>query len=102
MRRGTLKPDLVMTIGGDARGVDLSQAPGWRLIGRRDGVPLFVDLAPRFAMPDPRVKGRATLTHTWLPGETAEIGWMTVEAQAVWPGLRPQRFAVCAVEVTDD
>jgi hypothetical protein len=91
MKQHDLKPDLTI-YPEDAAGVaDLTQVVSWRLIGKLRGVVVVEDPAPTVTV-DPGNHARATLVHTWILGETSTLGDMRVEAEAMWPGNKPQTF----------
>jgi hypothetical protein len=85
-----LEPDLVLTVADSAGVADLNQVVSWRVLGTMLGT-LVVD-----AVPDSVVVAAdghsAVLTYNWRAGDTALPGSMSVCAEAVWPGGRPQTF----------
>lgn len=102
IKRGDLKPDLVMTVSDDARVADLTDVVSWRLIAVSNGAPVFTDTAPAVTVPNGAEPWRVKLTHTWQTAETAVARRITVEAEAMWPGSKPQTFPVCVVDVKPD
>ncbi|WP_125673614.1 hypothetical protein [Amycolatopsis sp. WAC 04182] len=91
MKRGDLEPDLVITVE-DASGVaNLNQVTSWRVIGKQHGA-VVVDGAPTSVTVDPGNESKATLARAWETGETADVGDMQIEVEAMWPGGRPQTF----------
>lgn len=82
MRRGDLKPDLVVEL--DDRGVPLplTSATTIYVIGQRNGVLLFKrSVAP---VADGLVRME------WETTDTATPGTIVVEVEVVWPGTKPQ------------
>jgi hypothetical protein len=91
MKRDDLEPDLVLTVE-DAAGVaNLNQVTAWRIIAKQHGV-IVVDGAPTTVTVDPGNTAKATITRAWETGETAVVGDMQVEVEAMWPSARPQTF----------
>lgn len=103
MKRGDLEPDLVLTAADAANVADLSGVVSWRILGKFRGQ-LVVDGPPDTVVVSAD-KHSATLTRAWQSGETAFVGQMFVEVEAMWPGNRPQTFPAEDYEVvrfTDD
>lgn len=90
MKRGDLEPDLVLTATDAANVADLSGVMSWRVLGKFRGQ-LVVD-GPPDAVVVSTDKHSATLTRAWQTGETAFVGEMHIEVEAMWPGGRPQTF----------
>lgn len=82
MRRGDLKPDLVVDL--EDRGVvlPLGAATTVYVIASKDGVMAF----KRAATIDPDEAVRME----WQAGDTSIPGTFTIEVEAVWPGAKPQ------------
>jgi hypothetical protein len=82
MRRGDLKPDLVVDL--EDRGVvlPLVAAISVSVIGSKDGVMAF----KRTATVDPDQAVRME----WLVGDTSTPGTYVIEVEAIWPGAKPQ------------
>lgn len=104
IKRGDLKPDLVY-YAWDAepdptKRADLSLVASWRLIGYMGASLVFNDTSPAKSAPD--ADGRVALTHAWTAGETATVGRITVEAEAMWPGGKPQTFPAVTIDVKPD
>lgn len=91
MKTRDLEPDLVLVVEDLAGVADLTQVVSWRIIGRLNGV-VVVNGAPGSAVVDPDNHSRATLTRAWVSGDTDTAGDMLIEAEATWPGTRPQTF----------
>ncbi|MFI6302189.1 hypothetical protein ACIBCH_09980 [Amycolatopsis thailandensis] len=90
IKRGDLEPDLVITVE-DAAGIaNLNQVTSWRVIGKQNGQ-VVVNGAPTVVV-DPQNSSKATVTRPWTAGETAAVGDMQVEVEAMWPDSRPQTF----------
>lgn len=106
IKRGDLKPDLVYYASDLAEVVaeraDLRDVVSWRLIAVSNGAPVFTDAAPTVTVPNGAEPWRVKLTHTWQTAETAVARRITVEAEAMWPGSKPQTFPVCVVDVKPD
>ncbi|WP_326565060.1 hypothetical protein VSH64_24780 [Amycolatopsis rhabdoformis] len=91
MKQHDLEPALVL-VAEDAAGMaDFGQVGSWRILGKLAGE-LVVDGPPDTAVVDPENPARVTLTRAWVSGETAALGEMRIEAEAMWPGDRPQTF----------
>ncbi|MGW4484350.1 hypothetical protein ACWEOE_10980 [Amycolatopsis sp. NPDC004368] len=91
MKQHDLEPPLTL-IAEDAAGVaDLGGVESWRIIGKLNGV-LVIDGPPDSFEVDPDNPAKVTLTRAWQAGETSALGDMRVEAEAMWPGDRPQTF----------
>lgn len=104
MKQGDLEPDLVIDITGP--GADLNDVVSWRVIGRLRGQStlLFDDTNPGKVV-DPGDATKAVLTHTWVDGETDELGLVLIEVEALWPGGRRQTFPTngqASIRITDD
>ncbi|MFF4600539.1 hypothetical protein [Amycolatopsis sp. NPDC001319] len=98
MKQHDLEPALVL-IAEDAAGeADLSQVVSWRILGKLAGE-LVVDGPPDSAVVDPTNPSRVTLTRAWETGETSALGEMRIEAEAMWPGARPQTFPPASYEI---
>jgi hypothetical protein len=82
IRRGDLKPDLVIDL--EDRGVvlPLMTATSVSVIASRDGVMEF----KRIATVDPDQAVRME----WQTTDTATPGTFTIEVEAIWPGAKPQ------------
>jgi hypothetical protein len=102
VRRGDLAPDLVYYARDDSHDADLTAVESWRLIGVFGNQPLFIDTNPTVDVPNPAEPWQVTLTHEWAPAETAKVGRINVEAEAMWPGGKPQTFPGVAVDVKQD
>jgi hypothetical protein len=82
MRRGDLKPDLVIDL--EDRGVvlPLVAATTVYVIGSKNGVMEF----KRIATVDPDQAVRME----WQTSDTSTPGTYVIEVEAVWPGAKPQ------------
>jgi hypothetical protein len=83
MRRGDLKPDLVLDVVDKGVLVDFTLATSVKVIGVKNGAVLF----SRTATGDVGV-----VTMEWQAGDTATPGTITCEVEAMWPGAKPQTF----------
>lgn len=82
MRRGDLKPDLIVDLTDNDEPMDLSAATAVSIIAVRNGTQLFKREATSYST------GMATLE--WEVGDTASPGTLTVEVEVIWPGPKPQ------------
>lgn len=91
IKRGDLEPDLVLIVE-DADGeTNLNAVVSWRILGTLHGE-LVIDDAPDLIEVDAGNASKATLTRAWVAGDTAAVGELRVEVEAMWPGSRPQTF----------
>lgn len=99
IKQHDLEPDLVLVVEDLDRRADLGAVAAWRIIGKLRGV-VVVDevLAPGSVVVDPVDTWKATLTRAWVAGETDTAGDMRIEAEAMWPGDRPQTFPSASSE----
>lgn len=102
LKRGDLKPDLVYTAYDKAQLADLTQVVSWRLIAVDGITPAFIDTSPTVAVPNSAEKWRVTLTHLWQTAETATVRDLKIEAEATWPGGKPQTFPAVKVQIKQD
>lgn len=91
MKQHDLEPDLTLYAEDAGGGADLTQVVSWRVIATMAGEQVFVDTSPAVTV-DPANHTKATIVHTWAVGETTNAGDLKVEAEAMWPGNRPQTF----------
>jgi hypothetical protein len=84
MRRGDLKPDLVLDILDQGVPVDFTTATAIKVLGWKNGV-LFINGTG--TSPEPGVVKRL-----WTAPDTAVPGTITFEVEAMWPGGKPQTF----------
>jgi hypothetical protein len=82
LRRGDLKPDLVVDLEDDGALIPVTTAASMSVIGARNGVMLFKRAVPT------DTDGIARME--WQAGDTATAGTITVEVEIVWPGTKPQ------------
>lgn len=82
MRRGDLKPDLVIFLDDDSGPIPVSTAVSASVVAWRDGVLLF----KRNAV----IAQNGQVTYEWQVGDTATPGTLTVEVEIIWPGNKPQ------------
>ena len=100
IKRGDLEPPLVVDVTGSTG--DLNGVGSWRIIGKIGALPV-VDAPPDNVVVNSPTS--ATLTYEWVAGDTDVVGEMSVEAEAMWPGDRPQTFKPCGfntVEICQD
>lgn len=81
MRRGDLKPDLVIDLTDDNGPIPLSTATTVNVVARQNGALLFKRSVP---LED----GVATME--WQVSDTDIAGTILVEVEIVWPGVKPQ------------
>lgn len=98
MKQHDLEPALVLVAEDAAGTADFNQVVSWRILGKLAGA-LVVDSAPDTTVVDPSNPAKVTLTRAWQLGETAALGDMRIEAEAMWPGDRPQTFPSASYEI---
>lgn len=82
IRRGDLKPDLVLDLE-DANGpIPVTAAVSATVIASKNGTMLFKRAC------DISVDGQ--VTYEWQVGDTATPGTLKVEVEIIWPGNKPQ------------
>jgi hypothetical protein len=102
MKTGDLKPDLIYYASDESKKADLRDVVSWRLIAKTDrGASVFIDASPTVT-PNPDEPWRITLKHEWASAETATERRLLIEAEAMWPGGKPQTFPRCVVDVKPD
>lgn len=84
MRRGDLKPDLVLDILDEGVPVDFSTATALRVLGTKNGTLVVNGTGTS--------DGPGVVRRPWQSGETATAGTYTFEVEAMWPGAKPQTF----------
>lgn len=102
IKRGDLKPDLIYTAYDGDHLTDLTDVVSWRLIAVSETASIFDDVAPIVTVPDVTQPWLVTLTHLWQVGETAAVRKVKVEAEAMWPGGKPQTFPPIIVTIRAD
>lgn len=106
MKQGDLEPNLIIDITGP--GGDLNDVVSWRIIGKMRGAetPLFSDiLDPGAVVVDPEDPTKAAVTRPWIEGDTATVGVLLLEVEAIWPSGKPQTFPAngySMVRISDD
>lgn len=89
IKQHDLEPPLVSDLTGSAG--DLT-TPGitWKVVAAyMDFVPAWTDTGPTVVINSPT---SATITHTWVTGQTDVDGTQLVEYEATWPGGHKQTF----------
>jgi hypothetical protein len=86
IKKGDLKPDLVITCTSDGAVVDLTTATTVQVVCRREGAAsvLFTRTATGNAS--------GVVTYTWQAGDTDTVGRLLFEVLVTWSGAKPQRF----------
>ena len=90
VKQHDLEPPLTLYVEDAGQLADLRGVGSWRVVGKMRGV-LVLDVVPTVTV-DPTDHWKATLVHVWQAGETSTLGDLRVEAEAMWPGARPQTF----------
>lgn len=91
MKQHDLEPDLTLYAEDAAGLADFTQVVSWRVLATMLGQSVFIDTAPTVTV-DPTNHAKATVVHTWVTGETATVGDLKAEVEAMWPNSRPQTF----------
>ncbi len=86
LKRGDLKPDLVITCTSDGAVPNFTTATTVQVVCRREGA--AVALFTRTATGDALGK----VTYVWQAGDTDTVGRLLFEVVATWTGSKPQRF----------
>jgi hypothetical protein len=86
LKRGDLKPDLIITCTSDGAVPDFTTATTVQVVCRREGAAaaLFTRNATGNAL--------GQVTYAWQSGDTDTVGRLLFEVIATWPGTKPQRF----------
>jgi hypothetical protein len=88
IKQHDLEPPLEITCSGSTG--DVNGVSSWKVIGKRpDGTVVFTDTTPTVVVVSTT---SAKITHAWIAPQTDTPGKLWVEAQATWPGTRPQTF----------
>lgn len=83
MRRGDLKPDLVLDLTDDVLGlVPVTAATSVSIVAQRNGVMLFKRPAV--------VDADGVVRMEWQVADTSTPGTIVVEAEIIWPGGKPE------------
>lgn len=82
MRRGDLKPDLIVDLDDRDVPLPLTSASSINMIGQRDGTLLFKRAVVAV------VDGEARME--WEPTDTNVPGTIVIEVEVIWPGAKPQ------------
>ena len=100
-KQGDLEPSLIIDLWGED--ANLNNVVSWRVLGRLRGSSalLFNDTAPNVVV-NPTDAERAVVTHTWTTPQTATLGLLLIEVEAMWPGNRPQTFPREQVRIAED
>ena len=88
IKQHDLEPPLTIECSGSTG--DVNAVASWKVIGKRpDGTIVFTDSAPTVVVVSTTA---ANVTHNWAAPQTDVAGKIRCEAQATWPGTRPQTF----------
>jgi hypothetical protein len=82
MRRGDLKPDLIVDLFDEDLDMDISLSLSTKVIGKKNGAVLFN--RPGALVGDSAVKME------WQAADTLTPGTISVEVEIMWPGNKPQ------------
>lgn len=89
MRRGDLKPDLVLYLDDDSGPIPVSIAVSASIVAWKNGALLF----KRNAV----IAEDGQVTYEWQVGDTSTPGTLTVEVEIIWPGNKPQTIRAAGV-----
>lgn len=90
--RGSLKPDLKVTIADGAAEADFSVLTTGMVTVKVERGNTIVDSGhPSTVVAAPDHKS-AVVTRAWLPESTVEVGRLWVSVEVDWPGTKPQTF----------
>jgi hypothetical protein len=86
LKRGDLKPDLIITCTSAGAVPDFTTASSVQVACRREGAAtvLFTRTATGNSL--------GQVTYVWQTGDTDTVGRLLFEVIATWPGTKPQRF----------
>lgn len=82
MRRGDLKPDLVIDLEDNGTPLPTAAATSVNVIAARNGTMVF----KRAGIVDPD----GSVRMEWQESDTATSGTYVIEVEIVWPGTKPQ------------
>jgi hypothetical protein len=92
MKTGDLEPPWRIAISDSDGQADLTGVVSWRLVvSLNNGDIAFTDNDPTVVV-DPGSLFSASVTHTWVDGQTDAAGVLRAEVVATWPGDREQTF----------
>jgi hypothetical protein len=89
MRRGDLKPDLVIHLDDRNGPIPVSTAASASVVVAKNGALLFKRAA------DISVDGQ--VTYEWQTNDTATPGTLKVEVEIIWPGSKPETIRASGV-----
>lgn len=89
MRRGDLKPDLMIDLLDDNGAIPVSTASSVSVVATQNGTLLFKRAASTIA--------DGLVTMEWQTTDTDVAGTIAVEVEIVWPGNKPQTIRPAGV-----